>query len=111
MRPYVSSSLPPSADILSRHYKKQGVWELALPSDQMCPSDLTGQGDYFWLDHVQTRPAFLHNLFSSHWISSLQNIFILFLFIEERVQYISSQFLSLWIRWWLKYKLIILRQN
>lgn len=41
------SPLPPSADILSRHYEKQGVWELALPSDQMCPSDLTGQGDYF----------------------------------------------------------------
>lgn len=36
-------------------------------------------GGYFWLDHFHSRPAFLHNWNSSDLISSLQNIFMLFL--------------------------------
>lgn len=68
-------------------------WHLFLPSvdikkktifsgaNQMRSSNLTAKGDYFWLDHFQTHPVFLHSSISSDRISlSLQNIFILFFF-------------------------------
>lgn len=34
--------------------------------DQMCVTNLTAQGYYFWLEHFQTHPAYLHNFISSN---------------------------------------------
>lgn len=55
-------------------------------ANQMCSSNLTAKGDYFWMDHFQTHPVFLHSSISSDRISlSLQNIFILVFFICIRI--------------------------
>lgn len=55
---------------------------------KLSASHLAAQGDY--LDHFQTCPASLDNLIHTDWISFLQNIFILFLFVDKHVNFIIA---------------------
>lgn len=54
-----------------------------LGANQMYASNLSAQEDYFRFNHVQTCPDFLHDFISSDWISSLQDVFISVLSVDE----------------------------
>lgn len=80
--------------------EKHRAWELVVlpppfPRDWMvCVVNFATRGAYFWLDHFQTPPTFLHDLIRFDWISSLQNFLISFLFRDK----VSAHFILVFLQ-------------
>lgn len=97
--PDIFFSLPLTFHVLPRFHMKRRTWEGPTTScysvvDQIVPANLAAQGDFFWLDNLQTRPASLNKLINCDCISFLQNIFIWFLFVDDSVGIFHHSFLS-----------------